>query len=247
MPAMKHSSSFHTVVGALCALVAALVVIPSPGVRAEPQGPAPTAPAARAPAAPRVRPQLFFREEWKQQTPPEDPDLRVTQAYVRNPDLELKLYGPAGKDLVITGRDNDPQNPTHLWSGLCAATCAMTLRHKASFVDLTGQAKARWVTKVSGFQQIHPVVKLADGTFLAGDWADGSRTDWRESEFYFADVRWIKLDPERVVTVGPMLDKVDLSKVDEFGWTSLMPSNGHGQGSWADVGIIELYGKPIPR
>jgi hypothetical protein len=244
---MKHSTLFHVIVGALCALAMAFA-LPSSGLGAAQQpGAAAAAPAARTPAPPRVRPTLFFREEWKQQTPPEDPDLRVTQAYVRNPELELKLYGPAGKDLVITGRDNDPQNPTHIWSGLCAATCAMTLRHKTSYVDLTGQAKARWVTKVSGFQQIHPIVKLADGTFLAGDWADGSRSDWKESEFYFADVRWIKLDPDRVVTVGTMLDKVDLSRVDEFGWTSLMPSNGHGQGSWSDVGLIEVYGKAVPR
>jgi hypothetical protein len=245
MRAMKHHMLLAVT---LVALGTAAVVTSSLTIHAQQSGQAGAAPAAaRTPAAPRVRPPLFFREEWKQQTPPEDPDRRVTQEFVRNPDLELKLYGPAGKDLVITGRDNDPQNPTHIWSGLCAATCAMTLRHKTSFVDLTGQAKARWVTKVSGFQQIHPVVKLADGTFLAGDWADGSRTDWRETEFYFADVRWVKLDPERVVTVGAMLDKVDLSKVDEFGWTSLMPSNGHGQGSWSDVGLIEVYGKPVAR
>ena len=63
--------------------------------------------AAAAPAAPKARPGLFFREEWKQQTPPENPDLPVSQQYVRNPALELKLYGPDGKDRVITGKDND--------------------------------------------------------------------------------------------------------------------------------------------
>jgi hypothetical protein len=244
---MMHHTISRAVVVALVALGTAHLVATSTTLRAQQTGPAAAAPAARQPAAPRVRPPLFFREEWKQQTPPENPDLPVSQQYVRNPELELKLYGPSGKDLVITGRDNDPQNPSHVWSGMCAANCAMTLRHKTSFVDLTGQAKARWTTKVSGFHQIHPVVKLADGTYLVGDFADGSRTDWRETEFYFADVRWIKLDPARVVTVGPMLDKVDLSKVDEFGWTSLMPASGHGQGGWADVGLIELYGKPVPR
>jgi hypothetical protein len=40
---------------------------------------------------------------------------------------------------------------------------------------------------------------------------------------------------------------VDLSKVDEFGWTDLMASSGHGNGGWSDVGQIELYGKPVPR
>ena len=239
---MKHTTLW------MVALASALAAASYSPVRAQ-QAAAPAARdrAAAAPAAPRARPGLFFREEWKQQTPPENPDLPVSQQFVRNPALELKLYGPAGKDMVITGRDNDPQNPTHVWTGLCAATCAMTLRDKTNFVDLTGQAKARWVTKVSGFHHIYPIVKLADGTFLAGDVAAGSRTDWVESEFFFADVRWVKLDPARVVTTGTMLDKVDLSKVDEFGWTNLMPSSGHGQGGWADVGKIELYGKAVPR
>jgi hypothetical protein len=235
---MKHIILFAALLG--------LLLVPSSSTVVTAQE-KPAAAANRAPAPPRLRPELFFKEEWKQQTPPENPDLPVSQAYVRNGDLELKLYGPSGKSLVITGRDTDAQNPTHVWTGLCASTCAMTLRHKNSFVDLTGQAKVRWVTKVSGFHQIHPIVKLADGTFLAGDFADGSRTDWVESEFYFADVKWVKLDPERVVTVGAMLDKVDLSKVDEFGWSDLMPSSGHGQGGWADVGKIELYGKAVPR
>jgi hypothetical protein len=231
----------HTIFVALFIGAGLFVVSSSPAGAQQPAG------AAREAAAPRARPPLFFQEDWKEQAAPQDPDKPVSQEYVRNAKLELKLYGPSGKDLVITGRDNDPQNPTHVWSGNCAGNCAMTLRHRDSFVDLTGQAKARWVTKVSGFHQIHPVVKLADGTFLVGDLADGSRTDWVETEFYFADIRWVRLDPERVVTVGPMLDKVDLSRVDEFGWTTLMPASGHGQGGWADVGKIELYGKALPR
>src|SRR5947207_732668 len=210
---MKHTTLW------MVALASALAAASYSPVRAQ-QAAAPAARdrAAAAPAAPRARPGLFFREEWKQQTPPENPDLPVSQQFVRNPALELKLYGPAGKDMVITGRDNDPQNPTHVWTGLCAATCAMTLRDKTNFVDLTGQAKARWVTKVSGFHHIYPIVKLADGTFLAGDVADGSRTDWVESEFFFADVRWVNLDHDRVLTVGPMLSKVDLCMLVEFGW-----------------------------
>ena len=121
---------------------------------------------------------------------------------------------------MITGSAANPQNPTHVWTGLCeSGKCAMTLRSKTNFLDLSGQAKIRWVSKVSGFQKIHPIVKLADGTFLAGDWADGSTGDWRESEAYFAEMRWVKMDPARVATTGAFLDKVDLSKVDEIGWS----------------------------
>jgi len=236
---MKHHTFLHV---ALVALATTLAATSSSTVSAQ----QPAAPAAtRAPAPPRERPSLFFSEEWKETT--ETGDITVSQQFVANPNLELKLYGPGAKGQMITGSAKNPQNPTHVWNGMCAANCAMTLRDKTNFVDLTGQAKARWVTKVSGFQRIHPVVKLADGTLLVGDWADGTTNDWRETEFYFAEVRWIKLDPARVVTVGTVVDKVDLSKVDEFGWTDLMNASGHGQGGWSDVGKMELYGKPVPR
>jgi hypothetical protein len=215
------------------------------------------APAARAeraaPAPPKARPTLVWREDWKEPPPPPDPDAVATQQSVTNPNLELKTYGPGattsekGSHLVITGAPNNPQNPTHVWTGLCTANCALTLRDKNNFVDLTGQAKVRWVTKVSGFQRVHPIVKLADGSMYAGDWADGTTNDWRETEFYFSEIHWIKMDPARVVTVGAPVEKVDLSKVDEFGWSDFMNASGHGQGGWADVGKIELYGKAVPR
>ena len=56
-------------------------------------------------------------------------------------------------------------------------------------------------------------------------------------------MRWVKMDPARVVTTGAFLDKVDLSKVDEFGWSDFMTASGHGQGGWSDVGKIEALRK----
>lgn len=201
--------------------------------------------AAAAIAPPAARPALFFREEWKQ-TPAND-EHPLSQQSVGNPNLELNVYGPGGKELLVTGTIDNPQNPIHVWNGMCAGNCAMTLRDKNNFVDLSGQAKLRWATKVSGFQKIHPVVKLSDGTMLVGDWADGTTSDWHETEVYFSEIRWIKLDPARVVTTGAFVEKPDLSKVDEVGWTDLMNASGHGIGGWSDVGKIEVYGKPVPR
>ena len=37
-------------------------------------------------------------------------------------------------------------------------------------------------------------VKLADGTWLAGDRTDGTTRDWLVTEFNVADVRWLKLE-----------------------------------------------------
>ena len=252
MRGMKHNTLCPTrsaiAIGSSLVVLAAVTFVSlnaqAPAPAARPAGDRPAA--AAAPAPPRVRPSLILKEEWKETT--ETGDITVTQQHVANPNLELKTYGPGAKGLMITGSAANPQNPTHVWSGLCeTGKCAMTLRDKTNFLDLTGQAKIRWVSKVSGFQRIHPIVKLADGTFLAGDWADGSTGDWRESEAYFAEMRWVKMDPARVATTGAFLDKVDLSKVDEIGWSDFMVASGHGQGGWSDVGKIEVYGKTVPR
>jgi hypothetical protein len=208
-----------------------------------------TAAAAQAPAAARPtpvrRPALMFKEEWKQNE--KNDEHPATQDSIANPNLELRMYGP-GKDLQLTGRAGDESNPIHLWSGNCTSPCAATLRDKTNFADLTGLARIRWNTKMSGFHQIRPIVKLADGTWLIGDRAEGSSTrDWIFSEFNTADLRWLRLDIARVVTTGNFVEKVDLTKVDEIGFADLMPGSGHGPGGWVDVAQIEVYAKPVPR
>ena len=209
----------------------------------QPAAPAREGGARREPAGPPRAP-LFFREEWKQ-TPGAGEHAVGTEG-VANSNLELKLYG-GGKDLQITGDTGSESNPLHLWTGLCTSTCAATLRDKNNFVDLSGLGKIRWLTKVSGFHQVHPIVKLADGTMLVGDRADGSTADWLQSEFLLSEVRWLRLDPEKILTKGTIVAKPDLSKVDEIGFTDLMPGSGHGQGGWVDVAFFEVYGKPVKR
>src|SRR5690242_20121638 len=151
-------------------------------------------------------PPLFFKETWKEAPG----NVPVTQAFVVTPDLELTLYGTGKEDFGVTSEGNVP----HIWTGLCATSCALTLSRKDSFVDLTGKAKIRWYTKTSGFHEVRPVLKLADGTLLVGDHFDANALDYLESEFYVSDVRWLKLDGPTVRTRGTLLDKVDLSKVD---------------------------------
>jgi hypothetical protein len=55
------------------------------------------------------------------------------------------------------------------------------------------------------------------------------------------------LDIEKMQTKGNFVEKPDLSKVDEVGFTDLMPGSGHGPGGWSDVAQIEVYGKPVKR
>ena len=198
-------------------------------------------------AAPRVtRAPLFFHEEWKQTPAGGEHPVDIATA-LANPNLELKLHGPTGKEILMTGAVTDENNPVHLWTGMCTTPCGFTLREKTNFADLTGLARIKMVTKTSGFHKVSPVVKLADGTMLIGDKFEGSTVDWLESDVAVSEMRWRKLDPERIVTVGDWVNSPNLSKVDEIGFVDLMPGSGHGQGGWSDVARIEVYAKPVKR
>lgn len=188
-------------------------------------------------------PPLFFSEIWKQTEKEEHP---LGQENVSNPNLTLTFYGSAKGGMQLTG-DGSEENPSRIFMGTCFTPCAATLRDKNNYVDLTGLAKIRWVTRASGFHKLRPMLKLADGTYLVGNHADGEISDYHETEFSIADVQWIRLDVEKVVAKGDFLAKPDLSKVDEVGFVDLMPGSGHGQGGFSVLTRFEVYGKPVPR
>lgn len=190
-------------------------------------------------APPPPPPPLFFKEAWKKAPG----NVPVTQDFVTDPDLKLNIYGTGKADFGVTSEGDVP----HIWTGECETSCVLTLTHKDDMVDLTGKAKIRWYTKVSGFHEVRPVLKLADGTWLIGDHVDAYTYDYHESEFYLAEVHWLKLDMPSIRTKGVLLDKVDLSKVDAVGFADLTPGSGHGSGGYEDVAWIEVYGKPVKR
>jgi hypothetical protein len=204
------------------------------------------------------RPPLFFREDWKH-VPADTAEHPVVQESLTTPNLELKLYGETKQGIhPDTGiweiqRASPKDDPTFIYTGPCMTPCALALRHKISYVDLTGLAKIRWRTKQTGFHLLRPIVKLADGTWLVGDHAEGASLDWRETEFAFADVRWHYLNIDKVVTTktSDWVEHPDLSKVDEVGFTDLMPGaaadNGHGTSGASRVDWIEVYGNPVKR
>ena len=192
-----------------------------------------------------ARPALFFREDWKQL--PTNAEHAVDQASLANADLELKLYNNTGEGILMTGTTGLESNPPHIWTGVCEGPCAATLRHKTKFADLTGLARIKSNVKASGFHQVRPMVKLANGTYLVADAAVGTFTDWLNFEFAVGDLRWLTLDPKRVVTTGTLVNAPDLSKVDEIGFADLMPGSGHGAGGWVDVAQIEVYANSAAR
>jgi hypothetical protein len=204
---------------------------------------------ARRPAP--VRPPLFFSESWQAlKTPPDDHGAwPASQGGVSDPNLELTLYGTSGKEIqLVAGPAASNTVPTNLWTGTTTSPSAAALRDRRQFVDLSAPlAKIRWVVRTSGFHQAWPIVKLADGTWLAGDRPSGLQADFNENEMTPSDLRWLKLDISRVVTVGTWIDHPNLTRVDAIGFADLMPGSGHGAGGYINVGRIEVFGTPVAR
>jgi len=204
-----------------------------------------------AQGTPQTRPPLFLSESWKGlSTPPDDHGAwPASQQGVANPNLQLTLHGTSGKEIqLVAVRGSADVYPVNLWTGTTTSPSAATLRDRNNFVDLTNPlAKIRWVVRTSGFHQVRPVIKLADGTWLVGDRPTGPSADFNETDISIADLKWMKLDIARVVAVGNWIDTPDLSKVDEIGFADLMPGSGHGPGGYVNVGRIEVYGKPVKR
>jgi hypothetical protein len=203
--------------------------------------------------APRPTPAvLVMKAEFKPAVAGKTEQLPFVQANVADPNLELKQYG-AAKD-VLTNAGNPAQFiPFSAWTGMTAGPFALTLRDRTSLLDLTGGAKIRWATKTSGFHGVRPVIRLADGSMFVGDVSSENVAMMAVSEFPVGTVRWVKLDPMRVVTLGSpgAFNQIwvtpDLSKVDEVGFADLIPGSGHGTGGWVHVGSVEVYGKSVPR
>jgi len=201
-------------------------------------------------------PALLFREVWQQ--PPHDGPLtdenrRITPDALTNRNLELKLYGPDARNIQVTEHNGIPD----LWNGFTTSPVALTLRHKDSYLDLTGLTRMRWRTRTENLHVLHPVVKLADGTLLVGsqrfespqrrmDGENAFTGNFVVSEVTFDDQRWFKLDPEKVI-VGFEVNNPDLSRVDEIGYVDLMPGGGHGTAGCSNVSWIEVYATPHKR
>ena len=204
-----------------------------------------------ASAAAPTRPPLFFGESWQGlSTPPDDHGAwPASPAGVSNSNLQLTLHGPSGKDIqLVAVRGSANVYPVNLWTGTTTSPSAASLRDRNNFVDLTDPlAKIRWTVRTSGFHQVRPIIRLADGTWLIGDRTTGPSADFNVDDISIVDVRWMKLDIARVVAVGNWVEHPDLSKVDEVGFADLMPGSGHGPGGYVNVARIEVYGRPVKR
>ena len=199
-----------------------------------------------------------FKVEWVQPQG-QAGQVPIVQANVADQNVEVHWYGEAAKHLLTSGTPGSETTPFTVWSGECDGPFAITFKPRNNMLDMSGVGRIRWIVKTSGFHVVRPVVKLADGTMLVGDHADESVPMLMTREFALSDVRWIRLDPMRVVTVNGgrggganpnneiWVNNPDLSKVDEVGFADLMPGSGHGTGGYIHLGTIEVFGKAIPR
>jgi hypothetical protein len=193
-------------------------------------------------------PHAFFSEEWRTLSSRADDHgvWPAFQAGVASPNLELRLHGLRGK---ISSSSLDAGRPTSIGSisgrGRRHRPSAATLRDPNSFVDLSNPlATIRWVVRTS---KVSPDSARRKGRrrYLARRRPhDGTAADFNEADVSIADVRWLKLDVDRVVSVGTWVEYPDLSKVDDVGFAGLMPGSGHGPGGDVNVGRIEVYGIP---
>jgi hypothetical protein len=186
------------------------------------------------------RPKLFLREDFKE-TPAATP---ITQDHLSNQNVLLTLYGPGKAGMRKSHHDTPADDPYYVWDGTCEGNCAITLRDKANYADLTGLAKIRWRTKQSGFRRLHIILKLAGGGWLVSDPLESASADWRESETSMEDMRWRRLDIATLVE-GAVVAQPDLGRVDEIGWSTLMTGGGTPASSRVDW--IAVYARPVPR
>jgi hypothetical protein len=199
----------------------------------------------QAPRGPAPRAGLLFEENWQQL--PQGGENPIVQAHVANPALELKLYGPNNAHLQVTGIPGSDTNPIHTWSGECGAGCTFAFRHRDAYADLSSGARIMVQSKTSGFHKIHPFIKLADGSTYIGDYTFGQTLDFLFTEFRIEEVRWIAFNTELGVTRGNLVANIDLSRVDEIGFTDLQPGADHGPGGWSDVAVVRVYANAVPR
>lgn len=198
-----------------------------------------------AQTAPAVRPPLVFKEEWRlprHDGAATDENMRFTPEVVTNAGIEAKVYGPAASFI----RAAEHEGRIDLWTGLATSPVAVTLKDKRNYIDLTGLARLRWMVRTSSIHTLYPVVKLADGTYLAGNRGISTDGEFVQVEIVFGGLRWFKLDPEKVVVTSEMKNP-DLTRVDEVGLVTLAPGGGHGIAGSANLSTVELFARASPR
>jgi hypothetical protein len=262
------SRSFWILVALLALASVVLAQAPQPAPSPEAQRGAPGAPPARgaqdARGAGRGAPPaggggfgtdanaaLIFEEHWTN-APLAQP---MKQENLGNQNLRLHLYGD------IEGI-RKTQHPTedYSYTGEARNNWMITVSDPANYWDLSLPGKIMLRTRNTGFRQTHIVLKTADGKWYASEEGSGESSAWMNRDYILADLHWRNLtmedkpttanparkpDPTRAVIVPTSIATPDLSKVEEIGFSDLMP--GGFIPATTRVNSWAVYGKKVPR
>ena len=182
---------------------------------------------------------------------PTDYHVKELNNHLQNKNMEHGWYGLGAKDVQYVRQLNPKTGPGYIWLGACAlGPCLITLKDKSDYIDLGTNplAKVVWRTKQGGFRQLRLVLKLADGRFLISDKYAGPAEDWNVQEISIRDVRWRLLiirDPR--MYEDAWVEKPDLTKVDEIGFTDLMVGGPGFSSGTSRVDWIEVHGGRVKR
>ena len=179
---------------------------------------------------------LLYKEDFREIYPA----TPVTQEHIENKDLVLMLYGSAQESLKKSHHEHIANDPYYLWSGKCLNTWAVSFKNKKKYLDLTGNSKIKVRTKQSGLRKLHLILKLKDGTWLVSQQGKPASRDWKITEFNLEEMDWYTLNMETITERGKA-SSIDISQVDEIGFTDLMKGGLTPASSRLDW--FEVYGK----
>jgi hypothetical protein len=176
----------------------------------------------------------------------DEPEQPITQGNGANASLEVHVWGDKAGTRIADQTYNN--HLTYAMTLLCTSNCAITLRDKNNDVDLSGGvATLRWRTRLSGFRNLHPIVKLADGRWLiARKTAKPLDGLGRVNQLVGACAGgpWTSNACNRAGTITDGC-RTSTGRGDWFHRPD--EGAGHGVQGGSRIDWIEGYGKPVPR
>jgi len=128
-----------------------------------------------------------------------------------------------------------------------------------NYFDLSLPGKMMLRTRNTGYRQAHIAIRTADGKYYVTEEGSGESSAWMNRDYILSDMHWRSLmmedtpsgggnrkpEPDRQVIVAAGVATSDLSKIDEIGFTDLLP--GGFIPSTTRVNSWAVYGKKVPR
>ena len=194
--------------------------------------------------------QMIFEEHWTN-APLTQP---MKQENLGNQHLQLHLYGD-----VAGIRKTQHPTEDYTYTGETRNTWMITASDPKNYFDLRLPAKVMLRTRNTGYRQTHIAIRTADGKYYVTEEGSGESSAWMNRDYILSDMHWRSLtmedtpsgvgnrkpEPGRHVIVAAGIATPDLSKVDEIGFTDLLP--GGFIPSTTRVNTWAVYGKKVPR